>query len=155
MDKMLSKTINTASYKKFNINNMPDSAKTRLILVRHAQAEGNLLREFHGWTDSGITDIGHKQAQLVATRLRSFEIDKLYSSSMKRALQTAEYISKIKQLPVTRTDKLKEINGGDWEGVRFDQLSSKWPKEHLTWENDPHLHVMPNGESMVEFSPDY
>lgn len=125
--------------------------KTRLIFVRHAQAEGNMLREFHGWTDSEITDMGHKQAQRVAERLQEEPIDVLYSSSMKRTLQTAQYIADRKQLPIIRTDKLKEINGGDWEGTKFEQLSTLWPIEHDTWENKPHLHQMPNGESMEEF----
>jgi len=124
---------------------------TRLILIRHAQAEGNVTRRFHGWTDSGITDIGHKQAERTAERLRDVPIDFLYSSSMKRAVQTAEYIAKVKKLPIIQTDKLKEINGGDWEGNLFEELPKKWPKEHSTWEYKPHLHKMPNGESMVEF----
>lgn len=125
--------------------------KTTLILVRHAQAEGNFLREFHGWTDSRITEMGHEQAALVAERLSDLRIDVLYSSSMKRALQTAQYISDRKQLPILRTDKLKEINGGAWEGVAFSQLPVKWPQEHETWENRPHLHRMPGGETMEEF----
>jgi len=125
--------------------------KTRLIFIRHAQAEGNILREFHGWTDSGITADGHKQAKLMAERLIDMKIEVLYSSSLKRTIQTAEYISKIKKLPIIRTDKLKEINGGDWEGVKFAELPEKFPESHDTWENRPHEHKMPNGESMVEF----
>jgi broad specificity phosphatase PhoE len=125
--------------------------KTRLILVRHAEAEGNYKRLFHGWTDSEITEKGHVQAQKLAERLSDTDIDVIYSSSLKRTLQTAGYISKTKNLPIIRTDKLKEINGGDWEGERWDILPQKWPDEYNTWENLPHLHKMPNGESMEEF----
>jgi len=125
--------------------------KTRLIFVRHAEAEGNINREFHGWTDSVLTEKGHIQAKAVADRLKDTEIDVIYSSSLKRTLQTAEYIARVKQLPIIRTDKLKEINGGDWEGKNWDELSAKWPYEYDTWENKPHIHKMPNGESMEEF----
>lgn len=125
--------------------------KTRLILVRHAEAEGNLYRIFQGWTNGSVTDRGHIQAKLVAERLKDMPIDVLYSSSMKRTLQTAGYISEVKNLPIIRTDKLKEINGGDWEGRRWDELPKMWPDEHHTWENMPHIHQMPNGESMAEF----
>lgn len=127
--------------------------KTRLIFIRHAEAEGNAKREFHGWTDGDITLRGHKQAQKVANRLKDIDIDidVIYSSTLKRTLQTAGYISEIKNLPIIRTDKLKEINGGDWEGKRWDELGSLWPYEHSTWENEPHIHKMPNGESMSEF----
>lgn len=125
--------------------------KTRIIFVRHAEAEGNLYRIFHGWTDSSITHKGHLQAKIVSEKLANTKIDVLYSSSLKRTLQTAEYISKIKTLPIIRTDKLKEINGGDWEGHCWNELSDKWPQEYYTWENNPGCHQMPNGESMKEF----
>lgn len=125
--------------------------KTRLIFVRHAEAEGNLNRIFHGWTDSGITEKGHIQAKKAAEKLRNTDIDILYSSSMKRTVQTAQYISQVKGLPIIQTDKLKEINGGEWEGKRWDELLSLWPEQYDTWENKPHAHVMPNGENMEEF----
>lgn len=126
--------------------------KTRLIFVRHAEAEGNAIRRFHGWTDSEITEKGHIQAQKVARRLKGIKIDVIYSSSLKRTLQTAEYIAKEINLSIIiRTDKLKEINGGEWEGQRWDKLPDIWPEEYDSWENKPHLHKMPNGESMEEF----
>lgn len=124
--------------------------KTRLIFVRHAEAEGNLQRVFHGWYDSKITEKGHKQAKKVAERLADIPIDIIYSSSLTRTLQTAQYIADVKQLPIIRTDKMKEINGGDWENISFDDIPKLYPKENYTWENEPHLHQMPNGESTVE-----
>jgi probable phosphoglycerate mutase len=124
---------------------------TRIILIRHAEAEGNANRVFHGWTDAELTKKGHIQAGLVAERIKDTKIDVLYSSSMKRTLQTAQYISGIKNLPIIRTDKLKEINGGDWEGRAWHELPVLWPLEYDTWENKPHIHKMPNGESMEEF----
>ncbi|WP_010252080.1 histidine phosphatase family protein [Acetivibrio cellulolyticus] len=125
--------------------------KTRVIFVRHAEAEGNLYRIFHGWTDSGITEKGHIQAKKAAERLKDVKIDVIYSSSLKRTMQTAQYIADIKGLPIIRTDKLKEINGGDWEGRKWDELPGIWPDEYHTWENEPHIHRMPNGETMQEF----
>ncbi len=124
--------------------------KTRLIIVRHAEAEGNYRRVFHGWTDSSITEKGHRQAKMVAEKLVHVKIDVIYSSSLKRTLETAQYISDVKNLPIIRTDKLKEINGGDWEGCSWHELPEKWPRHYDTWENSPHAHVMPNGESMEE-----
>lgn len=124
---------------------------TKLIIIRHAEAEGNSKRHFQGWTDGKLTEKGHIQAQRVAERMRETDIDVLYSSSLTRTLQTASYISEIKNLPIIRTDKLKEINGGDWEDVRWDELPGRWPEQYDTWENRPHLHAMPNGETMEEF----
>ena len=55
--------------------------KTRLIFVRHAEAEGNLYRIFHGWTDGSITERGHLQAKLVAERLKDTPIDVIFQQS--------------------------------------------------------------------------
>ncbi|MHB8065498.1 MAG: histidine phosphatase family protein [Ruminiclostridium sp.] len=125
--------------------------KTRLIFVRHAEAEGNFNRLFHGWYDSNITEKGHKQAKKVAERLADIPIDIIYSSSLARTLQTAQYIADIKQLPIIRTDKMKEINGGDWENRAWEDIPILYPQENHTWENEPHIHQMPNGENMTEF----
>jgi len=125
--------------------------KTRLIFVRHAEAEGNKIRRFHGWTDSALTERGHLQAQRVAERLKDMPIDVIYSSSLQRTKQTAGYIAKVKNLPVNLSDNLKEINGGDWEGLTWEELEERWPEAYDMWDNRPHLHQMPNGESMAEF----
>lgn len=76
--------------------------KTRLIIVRHAEAVGNKIREFHGWTDEGITEKGKLQASRVAERLENIPVDVIYSSSMKRTMETARYIAASKNLPIIR-----------------------------------------------------
>lgn len=126
--------------------------KTKLIIVRHAEAVGNVIREFHGWTDSEITEKGHKQAQLVAERLKEQPIDVIYSSSLKRTRQTGEYISKVKGLPIIFRDDLKEINGGLWEGMPWSELSKAFPKEYVIWEEQPHIHQMPEGGKHERFA---
>lgn len=125
--------------------------KTTLYLVRHAEAIGNIKRIFHGWTDSQITEKGHIQAKRLADSLKDFEIDTIYSSSLRRTMQTAEYIAKEKKLSLILSDQLKEINGGDWENVNWDNIPEKWPQEYKTWDKTPHIHQMPNGESMCKF----
>ncbi|HEX2945770.1 MAG TPA: histidine phosphatase family protein [Clostridia bacterium] len=125
--------------------------RTRLVFVRHAEAEGNKIRRFHGWTDSEITEKGHLQAKRVAERLKDTDIDVIYSSSLKRTMQTASYIAEAKGLPVITSAELREINGGDWEDLKWSELEERWPEEYETWENRPYAHRMPNGESMEEF----
>lgn len=125
--------------------------KTTMIIVRHAEAVGNKIREFHGWTDESITERGHIQAKQVAERLADTKIDVIYSSVLKRTMETAEYISKVKRLPIISREDLKEINGGLWEGMRWEDLPKFYPKEYDTWETKPHIHQMPEGESMESF----
>ncbi len=123
--------------------------KTRLIFVRHAEAEGNAKGVFHGWTDSSLTEKGRLQAQAVAEKISGLDIDVIYSSSLKRTVQTASYIANKKRLAVICSDDLKEINGGDWEDISWVELERRWPEQYGLWGKMPHLHKMPNGESMV------
>jgi len=125
--------------------------KTRLIFVRHAEAEGNVKRLFHGWYDSDLTKKGEEQAKLVADRLEKVKIDVLYSSVLSRTLKTAKCISEKISLPIIKSDKLKEINGGDLENVGWDVIPKMWPEVHENWERRPNLVELPNGETMVEF----
>lgn len=124
---------------------------TRLIFVRHGEAEGNQKRIFHGWTDSELTPKGHKQAESVAARLKSENIDVIYSSPLKRAYGTASIIARENNIKdIITLDGLKEINGGKWENENWDELPQKWPEEYDVWERKPHLHCMPMGETMKE-----
>ncbi|MGE5473599.1 MAG: histidine phosphatase family protein [Ignavibacteriales bacterium] len=124
---------------------------TKIIFVRHGEAEGNFERIFHGQTDSKLTEKGHSQAKKAAEKLKNEDIDVIYSSPLKRAYETAEYIAKEKNINnIIADDGLMEIYGGEWENVRWDDLPQIWPEEYENWENRPHLHCMPAGESMKQ-----
>jgi len=124
--------------------------KTRVILVRHAEAQGNIERFFQGWTDGLLSEKGHKQAKLLGESLNNEKIDVIYTSTLTRTQQTAKYIAEIHNLNLNIRDDLKEINGGDWENVPFENLHERWPDEYDNWNHQPHIHVMPNGESTFE-----
>lgn len=124
---------------------------TRLILLRHAEAEGNINRRFHGHFNSNLTENGKMQAQKVAERLSNEKIDVIYSSDLTRALETAETVAKYKGISVIKSENLREINGGDWEDTPWETLPVSYPESYYHWENMPHLLQMPNGEAMVHF----
>jgi len=124
---------------------------TKLILVRHGEAEGNINRRFHGHYNSHLTENGRLQVQRLAERLKKEEIDVLYSSDLDRAYETAKYIAKVKRLDIKVIEGLREIYGGAWENVPWADLPKQWPEAYDHWENKPHLLKMPDGESMVEF----
>lgn len=124
--------------------------KTKLILVRHGEGEGNSKGECQGWNDVCLTQKGCEQAKRVAERLKNEKIDVIYSSPFERALGTARYIAGEKGLEIIVCDKLKEINFGQWEGQKWSYIEKNWQKESEVWQNTPHIHVMPDGESVRE-----
>lgn len=125
-------------------------AKCRILLVRHGQSEGNLVRSFLGHTDLNLTELGHLQAEKTAEFLDSYDIDMLYASDLQRAWQTAEHIANRKNLSIIADPTLREIYAGKWENELFDVLPVKYPEDFSVWLNDIGNARCTGGESFVE-----
>ena len=62
---------------------------TKIYLIRHAEAEGNLYRLAHGHYDSLITERGYQQIAALRRRFADIPVDAVYSSDLRRAMATA------------------------------------------------------------------
>lgn len=124
------------------------SENTRILLVRHCEAMGNVNRIFQGHTDADISENGKKQLELLALRCRNMHIDAMYSSPLKRAYKTAEAINQFHHLPIHVVDDLIEINGGDWEGVPWKDFPIRFAEDNQLWTLEPHRFAPQNGEPM-------
>ena len=125
-------------------------SKTTLIFVRHGYSEGNEKKIFTGWYNVGLNEQGKKQAKLTAEYLKDYDIDRLYCSDLKRAVETAQEIGEIKDLKIETDSNLREINGGDWESRPFEDLPKLYPKEYKVWLDDIGKVRCTNGESVKE-----
>lgn len=88
---------------------------TRIYLIRHAEAEGNLYRIAQGQYDSILTDRGWRQVRALERRFSDIHIDAVYSSDLYRTCATASAIYLPKGLPLLRRKGLREIHVGAWE----------------------------------------
>ncbi len=123
---------------------------TKMMIVRHCQAQGNLERFFQGRIDTDITPLGAKQIEQTALLLKDEPIDIIYCSSKKRARKTAEGINKYHNKEIVTDDGIVEINAGKWEGVPLLQVEEMYPEQFYNWKNDPAAFHAPEGESMSE-----
>jgi 2,3-bisphosphoglycerate-dependent phosphoglycerate mutase len=66
-----------------------------LYLIRHGQSHVNLAEWDSGNTDEGLTELGQKQAAALGGWLPRFvpDVEAIYASTMRRALETAEYLA--------------------------------------------------------------
>lgn len=124
--------------------------KTTIYLVRHGQSEGNLHDQFIGHTDIALTDLGRRQAELTAAYLKDIPLDRIYSSDLQRAYDTACVTARMKNMTVTKTKKMREINGGAWEEETFSQLHVKFPEDYAVWCEDFKNCRCTGGESVLE-----
>jgi probable phosphoglycerate mutase len=98
---------------------------TKIYLIRHGEAEGNIYRRYHGWYNSLITDNGYRQIQALEKRFEGVPIDAVYSSDLFRAMTTAGAIYKPRGLELHTDRDLREIGGGVWEDMTWGELWQK------------------------------
>lgn len=123
---------------------------TRVILVRHGQTVWNKEAKYQGHTDVALSEDGFEQACKVAARLAKENIAAVYASDLSRALRTAEVIAARHGLPVHSMRELREIKFGEWEGLKYDDISAKWPELMEKLFTHPDEMEIPGGETFQE-----
>lgn len=119
---------------------------TKIYLIRHAEAEGNLYRRIQGQYDSLVTPRGMRQIEALAQRFKEIPIDAVYSSDMKRTQITASAITKYKNLPIQTTADLREVCLGVWEDMPWGNLEQTDPELLYNFNNSPRNFIAPGCE---------
>lgn len=104
--------------------------QTKIYLIRHAKSAANDNGLFGGITDYDLSVLGQEQADNLAERLCNLKIDKIYSSPLKRAIQTISPLAKQLNQEINIVKALIEINVGEWENISRDELRKLYPKEN-------------------------
>ena len=125
---------------------------TRVILVRHGESMANKEEKFAGCrTDTPLQERGLCQAQLMAAYVAAnYTVSKVYTSSLRRAYITGKCVADQFGLPVIVRDELREIDGGDWEGVTFADMQRLYPEAYHLWVTDYGHACCPGGESVAQ-----
>lgn len=92
---------------------------TKIYIVRHAEAEGNIYRRSHGWYDAYLTPNGLKQVENLENRMKGIHLDAIYSSDLRRTMTTAGAPSRACGVPVTPEKGLRELQMGEWENLSW------------------------------------
>ena len=96
----------------------------RVYFVRHGQSQHNLEKKASGWSTAPLSELGHEQARAIAPLFRDIRMDKVFSSDLLRARQTAEDV-----LPGCNpilSDKIREISVGNISGTLRTELKEKF-----------------------------
>ncbi len=123
---------------------------TEIILLRHGETEWNVAQVFRGRIDVELNETGVKQAELLAEYLKGLHIDAVYSSPLKRALNTAEKIARYHRLEVEIAAGLIDFDFGKWQGLHLQEVKDRYKKLYAQWVKNPHLVQMPNSENLSD-----
>jgi broad specificity phosphatase PhoE len=108
-----------------------------MLLVRHGQTEANRRGVYAGWSDEPLDEAGRLQAAAVASRLAAVPLQAVYSSPLRRAVQTAEPLARSASLEIHLLEELAELRMPGWQGLNESELASRFPVEWAAWIRNP------------------
>ena len=124
-----------------------------LILLRHGQSQWNLENRFTGWIDVPLSPKGEDEARAAGEKLRGRRIDKLYTSVLKRATDTATLAlaaAGIAAPPTEGDAALNERMYGDLQGLNKAEAAKRWGDAQIKlWRRSYDVRP-PGGESLAD-----
>lgn len=123
---------------------------TKIYLIRHAEAEGNLYRLAHGHYNSALTPRGYRQLAYLRRRFRDIHIDAVYGSDLLRTQTTASAIYADKNLPFHPMPLLREVNLGWWDPLSWGEVARRDRAMYDHYNQRPHLFYVEGGETFPQ-----
>lgn len=119
-----------------------------LLVIRHGESEADLLDVHEGRADFELTERGHEQAIAMAKYVaENYRLTRIYSSTLKRAAQTARHLSDETGIAIEFDQDLMEFNNGLLAGLSHEDADRLYPYV----ENLPIDQAVYGQESKVEF----
>ncbi|HKQ33271.1 MAG TPA: histidine phosphatase family protein [Thermodesulfobacteriota bacterium] len=131
---------------------MSDNAKTaKIFLGRHCKTEWNLEGRLIGTTDLPLCDVGWNEAKDTLPIVEKYKFDRIVSSPLKRAFDTSRYYADNLKIPLEVNQDLRELDHGDWNGKKYDDLLSDPNGDFKRWFIDGDTSIpIPNGPETLE-----
>ena len=102
-----------------------------LYLIRHGQTDWNVAGKIQGKTDIPLNETGKRQAACLARGMEKQPVVQIYTSSLKRALETAEIIGRRQNVKVKPMKELEEVGFGQWEGCTNEEIKRQYPQAQV------------------------
>jgi len=125
---------------------MQSSAVTTFGLMRHAETRWNQESKIQGQADTPLAPEGIQQARHWARLLRLHPWDRIISSDLSRAAQTAGLINEALQVPLGTTARLREQDWGNWTGQTPRQIKAQAPGFYVAQVKSGWRFCPPGGE---------
>jgi len=122
---------------------MRPASLATICVARHCKTEWNLERRLQGTVDLCLCPEGQREANAVAPTLVRLGIDRIISSSAKRAYETAEIYARVLNVPLGVSEGLREFDHGDWEGLTWEELLYEESSLFNNWLSDPSTVLVP------------
>ncbi len=129
---------------------LPDGCSLRFILIRHGEPTASTRGRCHGKLDVELSETGREQMRHALERLSNLRADAIYTSPLRRALDSAAIVNRRLQLQLRVSPQLEEINFGAFEGLRYEEIEELYPNAYKSWMKNPSSMTFPDGESFAQ-----
>jgi alpha-ribazole phosphatase len=121
---------------------------TRFFLIRH----GNTIDEetkkvYKGRIDIPLSQRGISRMERAAEFMSSYPVDAVYTSTLSRSIDSGRIVASKQDGDIMIEPAFDEVSFGVWEGLSFDEIKERYPREQELWMNDPAAYPPPEGES--------
>lgn len=123
-------------------------ASTRLYLVRHGEVDAAWQGRIYGALDVPLSERGRQDAQRAVRTLARVELTAVVSSGLARTEHLAASLRAARGLARLDDRELRELERGQWAGLRMDELELRWPGAFAAWFRAPGSERPPGGESL-------
>ena len=126
--------------------------KTLVYLVRHGETSWNAEHRFQGHLDVELSRKGVAQAEALANWIADQPVHfaAVFSSDLKRAVQTAQIIGRRVGLVPQLYRGLREVHGGEWQGLVRTEIEARFPGKLHMWDAQLDSFTVPGGESLPD-----
>jgi broad specificity phosphatase PhoE len=106
---------------------------TTILLARHGETDWNRKGRFQGYADPPLNRTGRAQAVDLSVALMAEQLAAVYSSPLRRALETAEVLAASHGLEPVPVDDLREVDVGSWSGLTRAEVEERFPAQFARW----------------------
>jgi 2,3-bisphosphoglycerate-dependent phosphoglycerate mutase len=124
------------------------SPATTIIAIRHGETPWNIESRIQGHLDSGLTELGLRQAEALAATFQGESVDAIRSSDLPRAILTAEAIGRVTGGPVVPDARLRERHHGIFQSLTLEDVESRFPEDFAVYRSRDPGRAIPGGESL-------
>jgi len=121
-----------------------------LYMIRHGEILSNKKDIYAGSSNEELTPLGVESADNFGRQAASWDIEAIYSSPIRRAVQTAEIINAHIGAELLIEEGFKEIEMGPWEGLRINDVEGRFPEDYKVWMTRPGDLKLAGRETLAE-----
>lgn len=122
-----------------------------VLLTRHGHTDRSEPEQYLGQrVQASLSERGRRDAEALAQRLEGVSLDRIISSPLGRAVETAQILAGRIGSPVETDERLTELDYGAWEGLMVEEIDRRFPGERAEYDANPALTRVGGGESGLD-----